>query len=198
MRYVDRPFAVAVALFFIGAILGAFLVLISSPLRGAITALLQARLITPVRTVSRFGNVALLLLVFLNNSIPPLLSFAYPLIIAKVSWTPPLTLEKRRLLLSCFTWLCAFLVGFFGFGVALSVGWMVGGSELLFNLLRGAWIHGPIELAAILLCVSEPLRLAEQSNQIDLRASLRRDFGLLSICLLMLAVSATIEVFTGV
>ena len=75
---------------------------------------------------------------------------------------------------------------------------MLGGRELLFNLLRGAWVHGPIEVAAILLCVSEPLRLAEQRDQIDLRANLRRDFRLLSICLLMLVLSAAIEVFTGV
>ena len=198
MRYLDRPFAAAVALFLLGAILGAFLVLNSPFLRGAIITLLQARLVTPVKTVSHFGNMALLLLVFLNNSIPALLSFAYPFIIVKVSWTPPLTLQKRKLLLSCFTWLCAFLVGFFGFGVALSVGWMLGGSELLLNLLRGAWVHGPIELAAILLCVAEPLRLAEQHDQVDLKASLRRDFRLLSICLLMLVLSAAIEVFTGV
>src|SRR5208337_503088 len=102
----------------------------------------------------------------------------------------PLTLQKRRLLLSCFTWLCAFLVGFFGFGVALSIGWILGGRELLFNLFRGALIHGPIELAAVLLCVSEPLRLAEQSNQINFRGNLRQDFRLLSICLVMLVVSA--------
>ena len=107
MKYFDRPFLTAVALFFLGSILGAFLVLTLPSLRGVIIALLQARLVTPVKTVSRFGNVALLLLVFLNNSIPALLSFAYPFIIVKVSWTPPLTLQKRRLLLSCFTWLCA-------------------------------------------------------------------------------------------
>ena len=198
MKYVDHPLAVAVTLFSLGAILGAFLVLMSPSLRGAAIALLQARLITPVRTVSRYGNVALLLLVFLNNSIPVLFSFAYPFIIAKVSWTPPLTLQRRRLLLSGFTVLCAFLVGFFGFGVALSLGWILGGDELLLNLLRGACVHGPIELAAILLCVSEPIRLAEERNQIDLRTSLRRDLRLLSICLLMLVVSAAIEVFTGV
>src|SRR5208337_2928272 len=98
MKYVDHPLAVAVTLFSLGAILGAFLVLMSPSLRGAAIALLQARLITPVRTVSRYGNVALLLLVFLNNSIPVLFSFAYPFIIAKVSWTPPLTLQRRRLL----------------------------------------------------------------------------------------------------
>lgn len=198
MKYLDRSFLVAVALFFLGSILGAFLVLISHFLQRAAIALLQARLVMPVRAVSRFGNVALLLLVFLNNCIPVLLSFAYPFIIAKVSWTPPLTLQKRRLLLSCFTLLCAFLVGFFGFGVALSIGWILGGRGLLFNLLRGGSVHGPLELAAILLCVSEPLRLTEQSNQIDLRTNLRQDFRLLSICLVMLVVSAAIEVFTGV
>jgi hypothetical protein len=198
MRYFDRSFFTAVALFFLGSILGAFLMLGLPSIRGVIIGLLEARLLTPVRTVSQFGNAALLLLVFLNNSIPPLLSFAYSFLIIKVSWTPPLTLQKRRVLLSCFTWLCAFLVGLFGFGMTLSVGWLLGGRELLFNLVRSAWVHGPIELGAILLCVSEPLRLAEQRDQTDLRASLRLDFRLLSVCLLMLVLSAAIEVLVGV
>ena len=68
----------------------------------------------------------------------------------------------------------------FGLGVALSIGWLFGGLVLLITLLRGAWVHGPIELLAVLLCVSEPLRLAEQRDQVDLKASLRRDFRLLS------------------
>ena len=199
MRYIDRPLANRRCSVPSGLPFWAHFSCYTLPsLRGVIITLLQARLVTPVKTVSRFGNVALVLLVFLNNSIPALLSFAYPFIIVKVSWTPPLTPQKRRLLLSCFTWLCAFLVGFFGFGVALSIGWTLGGSELLFGLLRGAWIHGPIEVAAILLCVSEPLRLSEQLDQIDLKANLRRDFRLLSICLLMLVLSAAIEVFAGV
>jgi hypothetical protein len=197
MRYVDRPFAIAVALFLLGAVLGAFLVLLP-PFRAPIIALLQIRLITPVSMVRRFGNGALLLLVFLNNSIPAGLSFAYPFIVARVKWVPALTQEKTRRLLAGFTWLCAFLVGFFGLGVALSIGWVLGGEPLLLTLLNSAWVHGPIEFAAVLLCVSEPLRLAEGRDEVDLAIRLRHDLQLLLICLLALALSATTEVFANV
>jgi hypothetical protein len=197
MRYVDRPFAVAVALFLFGSLVGAFFVLMLPSIRGPVIGLLQARLVTPVEAVSRFGIGALLLLVFLNNTIPAALSFAYPYIIAKVNWTPPLTQKKMHLLLSCFTGLCAFLVGFFGLGVALSIGWLLGGKTLLLTLLGGAWVHGPIELAAVLLCVSEPLRVAKERNQVDLTIRLRKDLRLLAICLIILLVSAAIEVFTN-
>jgi len=197
MRYVDRPFAAAVGLCFLGSLLGASLVLVPS-IRGPMTTLIQARLITPVSMVGRFGNGALVLLVFLNNSIPAGLSFAYPLIIARVKWTPALTQEKRWQLLAYFTWLCAFLVGFFGLGAALSIGLVLGGEALLFALLSGAWVHGPIEFASILLCVSEPLRLAQGDNEIDLIVRLHHDLQLLLICLLGLAVSAAIEVFAKV
>ena len=148
--------------------------------------------------VSQFGNSALLLLVLLNNSIPAGLSFAYPFIIARVSWTPPLTRERRWQLLAYFTWLCAFLVGFFGLGITLSIGWVLGGKALLLAILSGAWVHGPIELVAVLLCVSEPLRLAEELDGLDLTIRLRDDLRLLVICLLGLVVSAAIEVFTRV
>jgi hypothetical protein len=195
MRYIDCPFASAVASFLLGGLLGAFLVIMLPPIRGPVVDLLRARLVNPVKAVSQFGNVALLLLIFLNNSIPCALSFIYTFIIAKADWAPPLTHEKRRLLLSCFTWLCAFLIGFFGLGVALSVGWLFGGTELLLALLASAWIHGPIEIIMVLLCVSEPLRLARQ-DQAELESSLRRDLKLLAICLIALFASAAIEVFT--
>ena len=197
MRYVDRPFAAAVGLFLMGSALGAFLAIIPS-LREPFISLLQARLITPVSMARRVGNIALVLLVFLNNSIPAELSFAYAFIMARVRWTPALTLNKERQLLACFTWLCAFLVGFFGLGVALSIGWVLGGGALLFALLSGAWVHAPIEFAAVLLCVSEPLRLAEDRNQIDLIMRLRHDLPLLLVCLLVLILSAAIEVFAKV
>jgi hypothetical protein len=197
MRYVDRPFAIAIGLFLLGSILGAFLVLLP-PFRAPFITLLQIRLVTPVSMVRRFGHGALLLLVFLNNSIPAGLSFAYPFIIARVKWTPALTQEKSRRLLAGFTWLCAFLVGFFGLGVALSIGWVLGGESLLLTLLKSTWVHGPIEFAAVLLCVSEPLRLAEGRDEIDLVVRLRHDLQLLLICLLGLAVSAAIEVFANV
>ena len=194
MRYIDRPFASAVGSLLLGGILGTFVVIMVPPVRGPVLGLIEARLVNPIKAVSQFGNVALLLLIFMNNSIPCVLSFTYAVIIAKANWTPPLTQEKRWLLLSCFTWLCAFLIGFFGLGVALAVGWLLGGTELFMELLRGAWIHGPIEIMLVLLCVSEPLRLARQ-DRAKLASSLRGDLRLLAMCLIVLLVSAAIEVF---
>jgi hypothetical protein len=197
MKYLDRPFAAAVVLFLLGSVLGAFLVIMLPPIRGPVIGLLQARLVTPIKVASQFGNLALLLLVFINNSIPAALSFAYPFILVRVNWTPTLTRKKRRLLLSCFTWLCALLIGFFGLGVALSIGWLFGGIVLLGALVRGAWIHGPIEIIAVLLCVSEPLRLAGY-DRTELTRHLQMDLKFLTICLIALSVSAAIEVFAGV
>jgi hypothetical protein len=194
MKYLDRSFATTLVLFLLGSVLGAFLVIMLPLIRGPMISLLQARLVTPVKAASQFGNVALLLLVFLNNSIPAALSFAYPFIIARVDWTPPLTPKKWRLLLSWFSWLCAFLIGFFGLGVALSIGWLFGGLVLLITLLRGAWVHGPIELLAVLLCVSEPMRLTRY-DQTELTWHLQMDLKLLIICLFALLASAAIEVF---
>jgi len=178
--------------------MGVFLLMVFPPLQGIMIILIRARVITPVQSISRFGNGALILLVFLNNSIPALLSFAYPFIIVKLNWTPPLSTSRRRFLLNSYTLLCAFLVGFFGLGVTLSTGWMLGGRALLLNLLGGAWVHGPIEIIAILLCVSEPLRLAKREIQDDIELNLMRDRKLLVICLLLLFLSAGIEVVTGV
>ena len=176
--------------------MGVLLLLVLPPLQGIMILILQARVITPVKGASQFGNGALLLLVFFNNSISVLLSFAYPFIIFKLNWTPPLTPSRRQFLLSSYTSLCAFLVGFFGLGVTLSIGWLLGGRGLLLDLLSDACVHGPIEITAILLCVSEPLRLAKQV--IDLESNLRHDLKLLVICLLVLFLSAAVEVFTRV
>jgi len=198
MRYLNRAFALAVASFLLGSLAGAFLVLTIPSIRGPLIALLQTRMVAPIGTVSRFGDAALILLVFMNNSIPAALSFVYPLMIAKIDWTPPLNTRKKRALLTSFTWLCAFLVGFFGFGVALAISWVVGGDSMLFNLLTGARVHGPLELFSVLLCVSEPMRLAEHCDGIELMTGLRRDLGLFSLCILILLLSAAIEVLTSV
>jgi len=187
----------AVVIFLFGSLVGAFFVLTIPSVRGPLIALLQTRMVAPVRTVSRFGNAALILLVFANNSLPVVLSFVYPLIIAKVNWTPPLNAGKKRALLGCFTWLCAFLVGLFGFGMTLAIGWVVGDGALLFHLLSGASVHGPLELFSVLLCVSEPLRLSRHSDSIELMKSLQQDSRLLLFCLLILILSAAIEVLAG-
>jgi len=198
MRYLDRSFVLAVVMFLLGSLVGGFFVLTVPSIRGPLITLLQTRMLAPIRTVSRFGSAALILLVFLNNSLPAALSFIYPLMIAKINWTPPLSAGKKRALLGYYTWLCAFLVGLFGFGVALAIGWIVGGGSMFFNLVTGASVHGPIELLSILLCVSEPMRLAQQCDHIDLMTGLRRDRRLLVFCLSMLLLSAAIEVLAGV
>ena len=198
MRYLDRSFALAVAMFLFGSVVGAFFVLTVPSIRGPLIAFLQTRMVAPITTAGRFGNAALTVLVFVNNSLPAALSFVYPIVIAKVNWTPPLNSAKKRALLGCFTWLCAFLVGLFGFGVALALGWVLGGGPLLYNLLTGASVHGPLELLCVLLCVSEPLRLSEQGDRIELMTGLRRDLRLLLVCLLFLFLSAAIEVLAGV
>ena len=185
------------AIFLLGSLAGSVLVVTVPLVRGPLILFLQARMISPINAVSHFGNVALTLLVFLNNTVPALLSFLYPFIIANVNWTPPLTRRKKRILLASFTGFCAFLVGFFGLGIALAIGWVVGGRSLLSNLLAGATVHGPLEMLCVLLCISEPLRLAEQHDRIELMPHLRRDLKLLVFCLFGLLLSAVIEVLVG-
>jgi hypothetical protein len=187
----------AIVLFLLGSLAGAVSVLLLPFIRELVVGLLRTRMILPVEAVSRRGGIALFLLVFSNNSIPVVLSFVYSFLIVKLNWTPPLTVQKRVRLLEFFTFLCAFLLGFFGFGSALSLGWLLGGEELVFNLLREASVHGPLEIAAVLLCVSEPMRLSlgEKRRSADPATSLRGDFGLLVICLMVLAIAAILEVF---
>jgi len=187
----------AFAIFLLGSLAGSILVITVTPVRGPLILFLQARMISPIKVVSHFGNAALTLLVFLNNTVPALLSFLYPIIIANVNWTPPLTRRKKRILLGGFTGFCAFLVGFFGFGIALAIGWVVGGSSLLSSLLASATVHGPLEMLCVLLCISEPLRLAEQHDRIELMTHVRRDLKLLVFCLFGLLLSAVIEVLVG-
>jgi hypothetical protein len=197
MRFIDRPLAVAGFVFLLGSLAGGSSVLMVPIIRAAVITLIQARMVTPMQRASQFGDSILLLLVFANNSIPAILSFAYPLAIAKIRWSPPLTLKKRCALMSCFTFLCAFLLGFFGFGAGLSIGWLLGGRTVVLALLYGAWVHGPLEIIAVLLCVSEPMRLslAERRARISLTTELRRDRELLLICLLALLIAAAIEIF---
>ena len=187
----------AFAIFLLGSLAGSILVVTVPLVRGPLILFLQARMISPINAVSHFGKAALTLLVFVNNTIPALLSFLYPLIIANVNWTPPLTRRNKRILLGGFSGVCAFLVGFFGFGIALAIGWVVGGRFLFFNLLASATVHGPLEILFVLLCSSEPLRLAEQHDRIELMTHLRQDLKLLIFCLFGLLLSAAIEVLVG-
>jgi hypothetical protein len=159
--------------------------------------LLSVRMISPIQIASRLGEAYVWLLVIVNNSVPALLSFVYVFILATLSWTPPLSVEKKFRLLESYSYLCAFLIGFFGFGAALAMGWLIGGTHLLTALLLGASVHGPIEVTTVLLCVSEPMRLASglKRSEFDLRKNLRVDLRLLVVSMFLLSVAAAIEVY---
>lgn len=198
MRFLDRTFAVATGLFTVGSLTGFLVVLLVPPVRALMISIFQVRMLTPVQTVSGLGNGALLGLIFLNNSLPPLLSYLYPLIISRVEWTPPLTAKRRSLFMLSFTALCSFLIGMFNLGAVLAVAWVIGGVSLLLHLLSTSFVHGPLEFLFVLLCVAEPLRIiwTPKGNETNrARAILLDDGKLLLICLLGLFVSAVVEVF---
>ena len=79
------------------------------------------------------------------------LSFVYPLAIAGIKWIPPLTERRNFFLLSGYTFVAAFLMGFFSLGTPLATAWAIGGVKILLPLISGAWIHGPLEFAFVLL-----------------------------------------------
>jgi hypothetical protein len=150
-------------------------------------------MIAPIRAVSGLGTVVVFLLVFLNNSIPAALSFLYPLAIEKIHWVPPMTTKRKQLLLTLYTLIVSFLIGLFGVGAVLGAVWVSGGSILLKEVVSAAWLHGPLELSLVLVCVAEPLRAAYEG--VNLLIVLRKDLKLLKVCIPMLLISAAIEVF---
>lgn len=197
MRFIDRPLVLTMAVFLIGAFIGAILVVLSSNIREFAIMLLQARMLSPVQTVSHLGNIAVFLLIFVNNCVPAVLSFIYPLVLARIKWTPPLTERRNFLLLSGYTFVAAFLIGFFSLGAPLATGWVLGGTSMLFSLISTASVHGPLEFAFVLVCVAEPLRIARATRE-DVAERLFDDRELLAVSVLGLLASATIEVFLKV
>ena len=197
MRYLDRAFAVTVEFFAIGVVAGALVTIAIPVFREMAVALMEFRMLEPVRVVSAFGSLALLLLIFLNNSVPVALSFAYPALIAKLDWSPPLSNRRRRILLDAFTVLVAFLTGFFSVGTPLTLFWLIRGSSELLTLLGQAWLHGPIEIAVVLLCVSESARLGISSSNEQVLSDLRADLKLMLASLLVLLGSAVLEAVLG-
>lgn len=195
MKFIDRAFALAIAIFFAGAFVGATLVIISPYFRTGIITLLQARLVSPIRTATRFGDIGVFLVIFLNNSVPVVLSFLYPFIIAKITWTPSLTRQRRFMLLSCYTFIAAFLTGFFSLGTPLAATWVLGGANSLISTISGARIHGPLEFGFVLLCISEPLRISMSTTERETLRSLGDDRRLLFVSVAGLLISGAIEVF---
>jgi hypothetical protein len=194
MRFVDRSCGVTVASFLFGAVVGALAVLLLPTFYEVMSRIVDVRVLAPVQATSALGRPAILALVFVNNSVPAVLSFVYPLVVANVPWTPPITYKRRKLIIGAFSPLTGSLIGFFGLGAFLALGWLRGGTVLVVGLLSSSWLHGPLEFASILLCVSEPLRLAAD---VDFQRVIRNDLRLLLACLLGLLLSATIEVYMG-
>jgi len=197
MRFIDRALALTVAVFLIGAFIGAILVVLSSSVREFAIMLLQARMLSPVQSVSHLGKIAVFLLIFVNNCVPVVLSFAYPLIIARIKWTPPLSERRNFLFLSGYTLVVAFLIGFFSLGAPLATAWALGGTQMLLSLISEAWVHGPLEFAFVLVCVAEPHRVARVAREVA-NSRLFHDRGLLAVSIVGLLVSGAVEVFLRV
>lgn len=198
MRYVDRAFGGTLAAFLLGSLAGALLTALFAPFRSFMAFLLNTRAIAPVRAASVLGDVAVMFLVFANNCVPVVLAFLYPLIIAKVRWTPPLSDQARSRLLTAFSLLTGGLVGFFNLGATLTLAYELGGSTLLDRLLATSWAHAILEFFFVLVCVAEPSRMAGvRSGGDGIVGSLRADMKLLFISLIGLLLSASIEVFAA-
>lgn len=197
MRVLDRALGEAGLFFAVGVVSAALVVLALPGFREMAVGLIQFRMLEPVRAVSAFGNLALLVLIFLNNSIPVALSFAYPALIAKLDWSPPLSVARRRILLDAFTILTAFLLGFFSVGTPLAVFWVIRGSASLLILLTGAWLHSPIEITVVLLCVSESARLSSSHSNEEVLLNLQGDLKLMFSSFLVLFGAAVLESLLG-
>ena len=198
MKFIDIAFGATLAAFGLGSLAGALLTAFSLGFREFVFALVNIRVIGPVRTVSEWGGIALVFLIFLNNCIPVVLSFLYALIIVKVRWTPPMSLLLRNRLLSAFSLLTGSLLGFFNLGAPLMLIAEIRGSASVNTLLRTSSVHAPLEFLFVLACVAEPLRLTLRIEDRDkIVNTLRSDTILLLPCIIGLLASALIEVFAA-
>ena len=182
--------------FGLGSLAGAVVTAFSSTFREFLLLLINSRVITPVRTASSLGAVAVMLLIFFNNCVPVALSFSYPLILGKVRWTPPIKKTVMIRLLTAFSLLTAGLLGFFNLGATLTLVEELRGPSMVNGLLATSWVHAPLEFLFVLACVSEPLRLAVRRGKgEEVVRFLRTDGDLFLISLVGLLASAAIEVF---
>jgi hypothetical protein len=156
-------------------------------------ALLQVRVLAPLQSAMAIGGGAVVVLIFANNAVPVLLSFLCPLLLAKITWTPPLTRRRTQLLLTGYSLLAAFLLGFLDLGATLGSILFERGASFVSSLLSHSWLHGPIEFAFILLGISEPARIALRQTSSGLALFTRTDRVLLFSCLLGLLASAILE-----
>lgn len=195
MKFIDRAFSITLLMFLTGALAGLALVYPNRLIQQSIVKLLQYRVIGPVKTASSVGSFAVFLLILINNTFPALLSFLYPVLLGKIHWTPPMTENRLKWLLTSFSALSGFVIGFFDLGATLAVAYTIGGQALLNRLIASSWLHGPLEFLFVLLAVSEPLRLVGRKNILN---AVRKDWRLLLTCAMGLFVSALIEVYLGI
>jgi len=196
MKFLDRAFAITVAAFTLGSATGVVAVSTVPALNTFVGTLLTVRLLGPVREASTFGSIALILLIFGNNSITVFLSFLYPFILGKVRWTPAPSPGTMNRLLAWFSELAGFLIGLFDLGATLGWAWKNGGGLWVHQLLATSWLHGSLEFLFVLLAVAEPLRLTKTTGEgIAPVDTLKEDRKLLCICLVGLLASAIVEVF---
>jgi len=147
-----------------------------------------------VQRAMTLGGFAVVVLIFANNVVPVLLSFLYPILLAGIPWTPPLTRSRRGLLLTGYSLLAAYLVGFFDLGASLGSILFERGESVVTSLLRHSCLHGLIEFTLILLCIAEPARLAARGGTGSRTTSFnRKDAVLLLSCLIGLLAAAILE-----
>jgi len=187
-----------IALFLVGSLTGFAATVMIPSVSNSVTLLLEARMRGPTRIAGEWGgNLAIVTLVFSNNSVPVLLAFLYPFAIAKIPWNPPMSHTTRKRFLTAFSLLAAFLLGFFNLGSVLGVSMRLGGTALVSVLLSRAWLHGPIEFGLVILALSESLYLSVQKGVRNLVGAMSNDARLFVVCFIGLAISALIEVFLG-
>jgi hypothetical protein len=197
MKFIDIAFGATFVAFGLGSLAGGLVTAFSSTFREFLLLLIKSRVITPVRAASTLGAIAVMLLIFFNNCIPVALSLLYPLILAKVHWTPPIRKVIMIRLLRAFSLLTGGLLGFFNLGAPLMLVAELRGPSRVNGLLATSWVHAPLEFLFVLACVSEPLRLAVRQavGGDEIIRSLRADDNMFFISLLGLLASAAIEVF---
>jgi hypothetical protein len=198
MSRIFDAFATTLTVFLLGALMAVFVLLTSHDLLGLVIALFEVRMVMPIQAASRYGSSAVALLIFMNNSIPPLLSFLYPFILGRITWDPPLSGERRGAFLRLFSVTVAFLLGFFGLGAGVAISFSFGEWRGVYALLGTAWLHGPLEFGSLVLCVSEPLRLVHARDASDLLSKLELDLRRLIVALIVLLLSSLIEVFATI
>lgn len=198
MRFIDIAFAATLVAFCLGALAGACITALSLSFRVFMLLLINSRVIGPVRAASESGRIAVMLLIFLNNCVPIILSFVYALILCKVHWEPPMRAAVRKWLLTAFSLLTGGLLGFFNLGATLMLVAQMKGPTVVNALLQSSWVHAPLEFLLVLACVAEPLRLTRRTESLDeVLKNLHSDAKVLPLFLIGLLISAAIEVFVS-